>query len=69
MVNSGLSTLSLKCSTTLFEEIEQSHGGVQNELHQNVPLWHVDDFELKSIKAQENQKELYLPLNCLKEFR
>lgn len=29
--------------------------GVQNELPQNVPLWHVDCFELKSFKAQKTQ--------------
>ena len=32
--------------------------GVQNKLPQNVPLRHVDYFELKTIKAQETQEEL-----------
>lgn len=41
----------------------------------NIPLGHMAEFELKSVKAQNPQEELlflflfYLPLNCLKESR
>ena len=32
--------------------------GVQGRPHQDVPLWHVDYFELKTSKAQKIQEEL-----------
>ena len=35
---------------------------VQNEPSQNVPLWHVDYFELKGIKTQQTQEKIYLSL-------
>lgn len=34
-----------------------------------MPLWHVDYSELKAIKNQQIQENLYLSLNYLKEFR
>ena len=43
--------------------------GEQNGLPQNVPLWHVDYFELNTINSYKTQEGLYLPLNFLKEFR
>ena len=43
--------------------------GVQGRLSPNVPLWHVGDFKLKTVKAQQTEEQLFnLPLNCLKEF-
>ena len=33
--------------------------GEQNMPPQNMPLWHVDYFELKAIKAQQTQEELF----------
>lgn len=33
--------------------------GVQNKLPPEVPLWHVDYFDLKTIKAQKTQEELF----------
>ena len=33
--------------------------GVQGRLPQNMPLWHVDYFELKTIKVQQTQEELF----------
>lgn len=41
------------------------------QVPQNVPLWHADCFELKTIKAQKTQLFiiiifLNLPFNCLK---
>ena len=43
---------------------------IENEPPQNVPFWHKDCFEMKSVKAQKAQEEFlfYLPLNYLKEF-
>lgn len=35
--------------------------GEQNRLTQNLPLWHVDCFELKVIKIEQTQEKL-LPL-------
>lgn len=35
--------------------------GEQNTLPQNVPLWHMDCFKLKTIKNQQIQ-ENFLPL-------
>ena len=37
--------------------------------HLNVPLWHVEYFELKAVKTQQAQEKLLLPPNCLKKFR
>ena len=41
----------------------------QNRLFQNVPLWHVDYFALKSIKTQQTQEYFCFFLNCLEELR
>lgn len=42
--------------------------GVQNEHPQNVPLWHVNYFELKLIKAQKTQQELLFCPQLLKRI-
>ena len=50
--------------------------GEQNRSPPNIPLQHVNCFELKSVKAQKTQEELFItptppppcPLNILKEF-
>ena len=34
--------------------------GVQGRLLQNVALWHVEFFELKTIKVQQTQEELFI---------
>ena len=34
------------------------HGEDQNKPPQNVPLWHVDYFELKAINTQQIQEKL-----------
>lgn len=35
-----------------------------------LSLWHVDDFQSKTIKAQQTQEELFNPfLCCIREFR
>lgn len=41
----------------------------QNIPPQNVPLWYMDDFELKTIKTQQTQKVFYFSFNCLEEPR
>ena len=38
--------------------------GVQNKSPSNIPLWHVDYFELKAFKTQQIQEKL-LPLPYL----
>ena len=44
--------------------------GEQNLSTQNVSLWHMDYFELKTIKAQRTQEEsLIFPPNCLSEVK
>lgn len=47
------------CLTTLMGE------WVQNTPLQNVPLQHVDYFELKIIKTQQTQENFYLSINGL----
>lgn len=43
---------------------------IQKESPQNEPFWHVDYFELKTIKVKKDLGiAFYLTLNCLKEFR
>ena len=37
----------------------QGSDGVQGRLPQNMPLWHVDYFELKTNKSQQTQEELF----------
>lgn len=34
---------------------------VQKGALQNVPLWHMDYFELKTVKAQKTQGESFIP--------
>lgn len=34
----------------------------QNRLPQNMPLWHVDCFELKAVKIQQFEEKLTSPL-------
>lgn len=41
----------------------------QNRLFQNLPLWHVDYFALKSVKTQQTQEHFYFSWNCLEELR
>ena len=38
--------------------------GVQGRLPQNVALWHVDYFELKTIKVQQTQELFISPLTA-----
>lgn len=47
-----------KGQRTIFSKIGTSEG-VRNKSPQNVPVWRVDYFELKAIKAQQTQEELY----------
>ena len=43
--------------------------GEQNRPHQNVPLWHVNYFELKKIKVQKTQEEIFTsPLTAVKNL-
>ena len=46
----------------------QGHRGVQGRTPLDVPLWHVDYFKLKTIKAQKTQEETDLPDNGLKNL-
>lgn len=39
--------------------------GFRTSLFRTVPLWYADYFELKTVKSQQTQEELYLLLNCL----
>ena len=43
--------------------------GFQNAVPQNVPLWHMDCFELKAIKTQQIQENFHLSINYVREFR
>ena len=42
--------------------------GVQGRPHQDVPLWHVGYFELKTIKAHKTRRNCDLPPNCVKNL-
>ena len=44
------------------------NGGVQNELPLNEPLWCMDYFELRSVKAQKIQEEFLFVVCCLFVF-
>lgn len=43
--------------------------GAENRPPQNVPLWHVGYFEPKATETQQTQENVYLSVNCLREFR
>lgn len=48
---------------------KDSHEGVQNESPQNVPVWHVNYFEMKIIKTHKAQEEFFTsPLSASKNL-
>ena len=68
MLNAVLNTLFILTFTTMIQVACHHTESVQNKSPQNVPLWHVDFFELKAVETMRGQKKLFYFLN-LEEYK
>lgn len=51
----------MSCVEMVVSQLGESYWGVRSECPRDVPLWHADYVELKSIKAQQTQEEFLIP--------